>query len=763
MARMMKMGGGMARLLMILLWAVLAAGTAMADAPWTGRWQLNWSNGGALVNLSQEGSAVGGSFGSGQIKGTVNGRLFEGEIVYNGGSETLHATLSEDGASFAGTTESGDWLSAERIVPGSPQALLQMDLSSPRSALRSFIVAAGLARADKSYAMSSAIDALDFGSNPGWATREERFNGAQQMYQLIDRATFTLATIPDETAQSPLTLSLAQIDNPAVITISMVRGAEGNWRIVMPPPDKLRAELGSGPLQPADAFRQLQNPRDTLRAFLVGMRTWDSGGEALALSTIDLSTIPEVLRSTEGTIAAQYLIRIIDQVGHRTLQNVPNSGVSREPFVLFELPAGSVVIEPVGNGKDTRWQFSAETVRQLRTLYRAVEQLPANHALDPSFIPYSPMFAMRGEVKRYAPWLLKGLPGPGHVEYWQLLASLLGFATIALMTVVLRALLLWVMNRPLLQRHVANPRRLSLGVALGASFIFGAQFIGTVGLPAATRQYTVPVIGTLLLLILAYALWQVIVFVLSVFQEVAEKTETAFDNILITFSAGLAKLLIVIGAVMGLSYLWSLPTSGLLAGLGISGLAVAFASKETLANIFGAGILLGDRPFRKGDRIVAGDVNGWVEAVGLRSTRVRTLYDSMLVVPNAKLADMVVDNLGARRRRSLLATVIVTAGATPQRMEAFVEAIRQRVNDDPIFEGKWAEVRISRFWTEGIDVEISTMLETRSGRQAREATHKLYLDIMRIADGLGLSLAHATAASATVSAPAAAAAEPQRS
>jgi small-conductance mechanosensitive channel len=253
------------------------------------------------------------------------------------------------------------------------------------------------------------------------------------------------------------------------------------------------------------------------------------------------------------------------------------------------------------------------------------------------------------------------------------------------------------------------------------------------------------VVGTILILIFAYALWQLVIFVLSVLQELAEKTETAFDNIVLTFTAGLAKLAIVVGAVMALSYLWSLPTTGLLAGLGISGLAVAFASKETIANVFGAGILLGDRPFRKGDRIIAGDVNGWVEAVGLRSTRIRTLYDSLLVVPNAKLADTVVNNLGARRRRSLSATVIVTSGATPERMEAFTRAIRQRIADDPIFEDKWAEVNIVRFWTEGIDVEISTMVETRSGRASREATHKLYLDIMQIAEANGLGLAHATA------------------
>lgn len=735
----------MIRLVMVLLWAVLATGTAAADGPWTGEWEISWGNGGALVSLQQDGTSVGGSFGSGQIRGTVRDDRLEGEIVFNGDTENITATLAPDQASFAGTTESGDWLSGQRIASGEREtAGLAVDLSSPRAALRSFLIAASLAQADKTYALASAIDTIDFGVDAGWTSREQRFSGARQLFQLIDRATFNLSTIPDESPEQRLTLQLPEAGSKSVVSIDMKRSPDGKWRLVMPPPAKLRAELEAGAPQTADGYRLLQSPRDTLRAFLDGMQHWDSGGEAMAIDTIDLSHVAEVLRSTEGALVAQYLVRIINRVGHHTLQNVPNSGESREPFVYFELPAGRIVIEPVGTGKDTRWKFSAETARNIRRLYRSAELLPDNHALDPSFIPPSTMFALRDQVKKHAPALLKSPPGPAHIEYWQLLAGIIALISIIVLTLVLRAALLWVMGRSLIRRHVVNPRRLALGLALGISFLIGSRFVATVGLPAATRQYTVPVLGTALIVILAYALWQMIVFVLSMLQEYAEKTDTAVDNILITFTAGVAKLSIVLGAVLALSYLWSLPTSGLLAGLGISGLAVAFASKETLANIFGAGILLGDRPFGKGDRIIAGDVNGWVESVGLRSTRVRTLYDSVLVVPNGKLADMVVNNLGARRRRSLMTTVIVTSGATPQRMEAFTSAIRKRIADDPIFEGQWAEVNISRVWHEGIDVEISTMVETRSGRASREATHKLYLDIMRLAEAHGLTLAHAT-------------------
>ena len=737
----------MTRLMIMMLWAVLTAGSAMAAGPWTGEWQLTWGNGGALVSLQQDGNSVGGSFGIGLIRGSVHDNQFDGQIIFNGETENLAATLSADASSFAGTTESGDWLNGVRITSENRQVAVDVDLSSPRSALRSFLIAASMARANKSYALASALDAIDFGGDQGWSSREARYSGAQMLFKLIDRATFNLSTIPDVEDQPQMTLSLPQIDSKNAITLEMKRNTEGKWHIMMPPVDTLRAALEAAGAETADGYRMMQNPRDTIRAFLDGMQHWENGGEAQALAAIDLSQVSEVLRQTEGNFVAQYLVRILNQVGHRTLQYVPNSGTSREPFVFFELPAGRIVIEPVGTGKDTQWKFSAETAHDIRDLYRAAERLPNNEALDGAFIPYSPMFMLRDQVKHFAPYLLNSLPGPGHIEYWQLIASFMAVVTIILLTLGLRRVLLWVMMWPKLKRHVSNPQRLALALALGLSFLIGSRFVLMVGLPAVTRQYTVPVLGTILLAIVAYALWQLVVFILSVLETYAEKTETTIDNILLTFAAGLAKLGIVVGAVMTLSFLWSLPTSGLIAGLGISGLAVAFASKETLSNIFGAGILLGDRPFGKGDRIIAGDINGWVEAVGLRSTRIRTLHDSLLIVPNGKLADMPVNNLGARRRRSFSTTLLVTSGATPQRLQALTEGIKARITGDPIFDARSAEVRISGITAGGIEIEISANLDTRSSRTSRETTHSLYLDILKLAEDNRLKLGKGTEAS----------------
>ena len=131
------------------------------------------------MSLQQDGNSVGGSFGIGLIRGSVRDNQFDGQIIFNGETENVAATLSADGSSFAGTTESGDWLNGVRIAPGDRQAAIDVDLSSPRSTLRSFLIAASMARASKSYALASALDTVDFGNDPGWTSREARFSGAQ--------------------------------------------------------------------------------------------------------------------------------------------------------------------------------------------------------------------------------------------------------------------------------------------------------------------------------------------------------------------------------------------------------------------------------------------------------------------------------------------------------------------------------------------------------------------------------------------------------
>jgi len=717
----------------------------MAEGPWAGEWKVSWANGGAVLSLSQTGPELAGTYGNGlgTLSGTVEGSQFQGQISQDGVAETVTATLSPDQDSFTGYTGAGEWLSGLRMAARDTSALTTpVDLRSPRAALRSFLDAGNNARAGEPYALASAVDAVDFGNDPSWASQAARFTATKDFFDLIDLSTFQLSIIPEQTDQTQLVIPLPRQNDSSHLDLTLQRNVQGEWRLLMPAAADLEALSQSvqEDMRTADAFRQLQNPRDTLRAFLEGMSTWAGGGDAQALSTLDLSGTPDVLKGAQGRLAAQYLVRIIDKVGHMILQSVPNNGADRSPFIYFEHPAGRIVIEPVGSGDAVEWKFSAETLEGVRRLLTALETLPDTHTLDSAQIPYSPTFHLREQVRVYAPALLAGFGERGRLEYWQVAGALSAVSLLFVLTLIYRIPLNIILRRPGMKVHFKNPARLATASAsiLAVATIF--RFVNYLGLPTTYRLYTVPLFGTFLLLAITYVGWQLIAGVVSMLEKHTANTESQLDEMLLAFVAAIARVSLLVFAGLALSHLFSVPTAGILAGFGIGGLAVAFASRETLSNIFGAGILLSDRPFQKGDHIVADDVNGLVEVVGIRSTRIRTLSGSILVVPNGTLSDATIENRGSRKHGSLATTLIVTGGATPEKIMSFIQDITARLAEDPLFASEETEVNINGISANGIQIDLFAQVNTLSSTTQNEGVHRLYLGIMQMAAAHGLSL-----------------------
>src|SRR5947209_17438263 len=101
-------------------------------------------------------------------------------------------------------------------------------------------------------------------------------------------------------------------------------------------------------------------------------------------------------------------------------------------------------------------------------------------------------------------------------------------------------------------------------------------------------------------------------------------------------------------------------------GLGVAGLAASLAAQDALKSFFGTLLLIGERAFKIGDRILVGGTEGVVEQVGFRSTRLRTAEDSVLTIPNAIIAAAPIDNMGARCHRRFSTTVVVAPDTPPE-------------------------------------------------------------------------------------------------
>ena len=260
------------------------------------------------------------------------------------------------------------------------------------------------------------------------------------------------------------------------------------------------------------------------------------------------------------------------------------------------------------------------------------------------------------------------------------------------------------------------------------------------GIPANARQYTIPIFGSVVCISGMFVAWRVLSLLGDIFAARAARTSARTDDIMLTFTIAVLRLGIVFGALLGIATVFSISATNILAGLGIGGLAFAFASRETLSNVFGAGILVTDRPFRSGDWIETDGVEGSVEQVGIRSTRVRTLADSIVVVPNGKLADSTINNLGTRRHRLIDLKLFVTEGGTPARLQSFIEAIRMRLESDPAFLATDAKVGIVALTALAVEIQLTAYVDLGSDKAESEARHALLTDLMGVAEASGLTL-----------------------
>lgn len=148
-----------------------------------------------------------------------------------------------------------------------------------------------------------------------------------------------------------------------------------------------------------------------------------------------------------------------------------------------------------------------------------------------------------------------------------------------------------------------------------------------------------------------------------------EATETKLDDQLLPLGIKGGRFIIwAIGLVVALSNL-GVDVASLIAGLGIGGLALAMAAKDTVANVFGGASIFADRPFEIGDTITVKGTTGTVEEIGVRTTRMRTFEDTMFILPNAAVADSPIENLSERRKRKKVLSIGLTYDTSYERLQ----------------------------------------------------------------------------------------------
>jgi len=396
-------------------------------------------------------------------------------------------------------------------------------------------------------------------------------------------------------------------------------------------------------------------------------------------------------------------------------------------FTPFPNELPEVYLEKEGG----RWYYSEETVNSIEELHEEVYPFGADLLLN-----LVPVFGQR-EVLGLKAWQFIGL-----------LIILLG--AIGLHFVLSRVL------RPVVRRLSRYskiypslvPAKLVWAIARLLSVLVVLWliklFLPPLQLPIEASNFAAMVIRLTSIVLLAGVLLRVLDIILLYVGQATQRTESKMDDQLLPVIERGVQFLIIAGAIIQALRFFQVDITTLIAGISIGGLAIALAAQDTIKNLFGSVTIFMDKPFQIGDWINFAGVDGTVEEVGFRSTRVRTFANSLVYVPNGKLADMVVDNFGLRRYRRFYTTIAVTYDTPPELIEHFVEGLKEIIAAHPDTRKDFYSVRLSALGAHSLDIVFYSFFDVPDWSSEVKARHEVILEILKLAKALGVRFAFPT-------------------
>ncbi|MCG7959115.1 MAG: mechanosensitive ion channel family protein, partial [Candidatus Thiodiazotropha taylori] len=457
-----------------------------------------------------------------------------------------------------------------------------------------------------------------------------------------------------------------------------------------------------------------------------------------AITTLDLSAINSLVRKEQGSDLAWMLIEVMDRTRVVDLKKVPNH--SDGPTYLFHrYQHGDIRIARTESGA---WLFDQNTISQLPAIMDEVAETQRvdGKQAESSKIPWHIRFRQQIPASFKATTFL--LPN------WQWLGLLftimLGVVADKLLSFFLRSGVRRWRNRTKHPEFKEISADILRPLGLMAMALIWWSGINLMGLSENVMLILLVAVKFLASISGVWAAYRLVDLVSAFLHKRAQMTENKLDDALVPLIPRTLKIFVTVIGFVFIADNLNVDISSLLAGLGLGGLAFALAAKDMVQNLFGSVTVLMDRTFSVGDWIVVDGVEGSVERIGFRSTRIRTFYNSVVTVPNSKFITATVDNMGERRYRRLSCKLSLTYDTPPDRIEAFCEGVRELVRQHPYMRKDYYQVYLNEFAASSLDVLLYVFWETPEWNTELRERHRFMLDILRLAQGLGVEFAFPT-------------------
>lgn len=224
---------------------------------------------------------------------------------------------------------------------------------------------------------------------------------------------------------------------------------------------------------------------------------------------------------------------------------------------------------------------------------------------------------------------------------------------------------------------------------------------------------------------------------LDVLEKAGIRSEESLSNIFST----IMRLIIVVLCFVTVAREWNYDISGFIASLSIGSVAVAFAAKDALANVFGSLIIVLDKPFKNGDWIMANGIEGIVEKVSFRSTCIRTFPQELVYIPNSLLSNTPITNFTLREKRRVDFTLGLTYGTTAEQMENVIAKIKNYLQSNPKIYGDNVRAHFVAYNESSLDLRVTCYARTGDHGEYLDILQEINLQIMKLMEETGVSCA----------------------
>jgi MscS family membrane protein len=282
------------------------------------------------------------------------------------------------------------------------------------------------------------------------------------------------------------------------------------------------------------------------------------------------------------------------------------------------------------------------------------------------------------------------------------------------------------------------------GPAAALVVIFGLfSALRVLKLPAAADHYLGAGSQVAFSLVVFWGLWRAFAALLDHLDEVARERSLGVAAFMPWIRKTLLTGFVVVAALLTFQSL-GFDVKAVLAGLGIGGLAFALAAQDTLANIFGAIVVAVDQPYTVGETVRIGANVGVIEDIGLRSTRIRLLDKSLMVIPNKTVAADTITNLSRFTGRRVEQVLALTYASRPEQLEELVPAIRALLEGRAEVEPKSVQVAFRDFSASSLDIWLAYEARDSDFRLGLQLRQEVNLALLRLVAARGLAFAYPT-------------------